>query len=126
MFYLGAKIRISGLLDRGTTLPVDRLEKLSPSLFMDSAFPHWLIAFSTTTDAEELLTYFQREREVNGRVERYSYELVTNLNVCWFDTSRPELPWHTFGPEKNFDPNRESVYVLKRVDAPKTSEQTAR
>lgn len=52
-----------------------------------------------------------------GREVAYSYWREKNLEVFWFDTSRPELAFHTFGPRKAFDPGLDSVYAFRRLPA---------
>ena len=42
------------------------------------------------------------------------YRLVETLDVYWFDTSRPELPYHSFGPIVDFDERLDAVYVFRR------------
>ncbi|GEM_PF-2574727 len=52
-----------------------------------------------------------------GREVTFSYRLEKNLEVFWFDTTRPELTLHTFGPKKDFDPGLDSVYAFRRLPA---------
>lgn len=52
-----------------------------------------------------------------GREVACFYRLEKNLEAFWFDTRRPELAFHTFGPRKNFDPGLDSVYAFRRLPA---------
>jgi hypothetical protein len=117
MFYLDDHVRFCCLMDTNTVLPRDVLRRLNAPLFGDENFPEWLIAFGLNEQPMRDLNYFARPHLENGRLVRYSYLPEQNLNIYWFDTSRPELFAHTFGPKKVFDPDRESVYVLRRLPA---------
>ncbi len=100
-------------------LPRGALTRLKAPLFVDENFPDWFIAFGSTVQTAQLAQYFCRVHREDGGEITYSYRLETNLNTYWFDTSRPELPLHTFGPKNDFDPRLESVYLTRRLPARK-------
>jgi hypothetical protein len=114
MFYTGDKFRFCCLLDARTPLPVETVRNLTAPLFMEEHFPDWFIAFGAQRTASKSLKYFSRTRTRNGEVVQFDYHLVKTLDVYWFDTSRPELPWHSFGPKTDFDRRFEGVYIFKK------------
>ncbi|HUB65948.1 MAG TPA: hypothetical protein VL981_00525 [Candidatus Methylacidiphilales bacterium] len=46
------------------------------------------------------------------------YTLVTTIPVFWKDCYRPELIWHKFEPIRNFDLQKQAVYIFQRVAPP--------
>lgn len=118
MFYQGHRVIFCCLLNQQTRLPREKIEQLKAPLFLEEHFPDWFIAFGATPEAARLLAYFSRPHVANSVTNQHQYVLVTNLHVFWFDTSRPELPWHTFGPKTDFNPATESVYVFRRIPSP--------
>ena len=117
MFYLDDQVRFCCLLNTNTPLPRSSLDRLEAPLFVEEHYPDWLIAFGSTQQTAQLAQHFCRIHRENDRDITYSYRLEKNLNTFWFDTSRPELPLHTFGPKNDFDPGLESVYVFRRLPA---------
>lgn len=114
MFYLGDRIRLSGTLTYETPLDRNRIRGLSPHQFVEETFPDWLISFGGQKSALDLLRFYSREHVEEGRQVRHRYELVERLPVYFWDTSRPELIWHTFGTKGEFDGASEGVYVFRR------------
>ncbi len=115
MFYLGDRVRFGCLLDTNTPLPHDLIRSLKAPLFGEENFPDWFIAFGMDEAAISTLGFFSRPHEKNSKIEQFQYRFVTNLNVFWVDTSRPDFFMHTFGPKKDFNPAVDSVYVFQRV-----------
>lgn len=114
MFYLGDKIRIGGLLNKNTLLPRQTVQQLNFPLFINETFPTWLIIFGWRNDTLALKAFLGRPHLENGALVQFQYVQVTNLNVYWYDTSKPELRWHNFGPKQGFNPDSDGVYVLHR------------
>ena len=117
MFYLDDHVRFCCLLDSDTALPRETLQHLGAPLFREENFPEWLITFGNSKRFARRAEFYCRPHEERGRQVAYSYSQEADLHTFWFDTSRPELPWHTFGPKKDFRPELESVYVFKRLPA---------
>ena len=114
IFYSGDKFKFGCLLNYNTTLNVDKMRRLDSVLFIEENFPQWFIMFGRHLDALNLLNYFSRPHYENDKFIRYDYQAAATLDVYWQDMSRPELPWHNFGPKKDFDRNTEAVYIYKR------------
>jgi len=113
MFYVGDKVRICCTLDRSSPIPVERVRSLNAPYLIDENFPDWLIAFGGDPSLVRLLQFFSRPHVRGGRSVRLEYSLFRVIDVYCLDTSRPELPWHRFVPIKDFDRNREAVYVFR-------------
>lgn len=127
MFYLGDQIRLCCLLDARAPLPRDLVTSLKAPLFLEENFPDWFIAFGASGQAAGLLNYFSRPHVLaDGRTNQFQYTLATNLNTFCYDTSRPELPWHSFGPHTAFDPETQSVFVFRRTPAAVLNEAPAK
>jgi hypothetical protein len=89
---------------------------------MEQHSPDWFIAFGHHPAVTQLLHFFQQHpanASVNGLHSHF--QLVKILDVYWRDTHRPELPWHSFGPKRDFDPHSEAVYIFKRMTVPETA-----
>jgi hypothetical protein len=115
MFYLGDKVKMCCTLYSTSHIPQDTIESLNAPLLVDENFPDWFILFGMDSRADERISFFSREHLYEGQQIQLSYRLVKVLDVYWFDSSRPELPWHTFGPRTGFDRQREAVYVMRCV-----------
>lgn len=116
MFYSGDKFRFCCLLNARTPLPVETVKNLAAPLFMEEHFPNWFIAFGGKPAVLKLLEYFSRTHTSHGKTVQFDYRLVKTLDVFWFDTSRPELPRHRFGPVVDFDRRFEAVYIFRRSE----------
>jgi 4-amino-4-deoxy-L-arabinose transferase-like glycosyltransferase len=123
MFYLGDRLRFAGTLTRETHLPLDTLAALQAPLFIEEQYPTWFVAFGLTNSTMQVLRNLTRRHSTNGVRTQYQYTLLKTLDVYWFDTSRPELPMHSFGPKEDYDPRAEAVYVFRRGDAPSSARQ---
>jgi hypothetical protein len=114
MFYTTDKFKFCCLLNYQTPLGVDRVRKLSSVLFIEENFPDWFIMFGMHLEALKLLDYFSRPHKQGDKNIQFNYHLVNLLDVYWQDMSRPELPWHNFGPKRDFDRRSEAVYIFRR------------
>lgn len=118
MFHLSEKLKFCCTLFSDTPLPIEqKMKKLAPYLFIKDEYenyPDWFIAYGYKEKTKEFLSRFSRPHKRKGNHEQFKYTCVSTLNVFYFDTSRPELHWHSFGPHKNFDPKIEGVYIFKR------------
>jgi hypothetical protein len=117
MFYLDDQVRFCCLLDAHTALPREAVRRLGAPLYREEHFPEWLILFGRPKSFLRQAEYYCRPHQVAGAWVAHSYVQVRDLNTFWFDTSRPELPWHSFSPRTTFNPDLESIYVLKRQPA---------
>ncbi|MCX7015888.1 MAG: hypothetical protein NTW86_25590 [Candidatus Sumerlaeota bacterium] len=113
MFYLGDKVRVGCVVDHQTNLPAVTLKQLNAPLFAEENFPDWLISYGQNIQAPETLAYFQRPLPEQGG-KRYQYKLAANLDVFCEQTQRPEIPWHTFGPVREFDPSFQGVFIYHK------------
>jgi hypothetical protein len=114
------RIKVGGLLNDSTHLPRENLRELQAPLYWYSYHPKWIISYGLTPERKKWLSLFSR----GG----YDYDCDTikgscfsfaRLLVYWEEKTRPELPWHNFGPVEKFNPASEAVYVFKRKDGPR-------
>ena len=118
MLYLGDHMKLRGIIGNDTVLcpeGIRKLESLDPALFLDNAFPHWIVSFGRPPALAHALRRFTRPHLEAGKTVSWNYQLEKTLDICGNQTQRPELVWHTFGPDRQFDPASEAVYILKRV-----------
>ena len=110
-FYCGDFLRIGGLLDDKTSLPVSKVRALPAPLFQDAYFPAWIIAFGWSSAMEEKVNYFSR-----GKF-KYVGGSPMRLPVFFYDMTRPELPWHKFTKMDNVSVENE-IHFFRRVIPP--------
>jgi len=115
-FHAGDQILIRGLLNRNTHLSAAEIDRLDPTLFVDQVFPEWIISCGMQPELNSVVNFFSRSHTRNGETTAFRYAIAAVLPVYWNETQRPELPWHTFGPNRDFNKNSEAVYVLKRTE----------
>jgi hypothetical protein len=115
MFYRGDRLRFTGLLNRRTHLSLQTIAVLPAPLLAEENFPDWLIAFGNRNMANESLRFFSRPHLEKGQRVEYLYQLFTTLDVFFEQTQRPEIPWHSFGPHRDFNRAKDAVYVYRRV-----------
>jgi hypothetical protein len=115
MFYTGNKIKFCCSLDSQAYLPLTTIKKLNAPLLLDENFPDWIILFGGQPFIFPTRIFLSRVHKENGINVQYSYILNKTLNIYWGDTSRPELPQHSFVPNTDFNPNIEAIYVLKKT-----------
>lgn len=114
-FEIGDLIKIRGVLNRRTHLPVAEINRFDPTLFIDQVFPKWIVSCGMQPELGDAVKFLSRSHTENNRTLSYHYEIAAVLPVYWNESQRPELPWHSFGPNRNFNPKSEAVYIIKRV-----------
>jgi 4-amino-4-deoxy-L-arabinose transferase-like glycosyltransferase len=114
MFYTGDRVRFGCLLNHKSPLSEQVIRRLDAPLYIDEHFPNWVIAFGYSGSIDDRLRYFSRAHEHNGVRKQFRYSLREDLGVFCYETHRPELNWHSFGPVTMFDHKRESVFVFER------------
>jgi hypothetical protein len=110
-FYCGDFLRIGGLLDEKTSLPISKVRALPAPLFQDSYFPTWIIAFGWSNAMMEKVSYFSRGKY------KYVGGPPMRLPVFSDDMTRPELPWHKFTKTDNVSVENE-IHFFRRVTLP--------
>ena len=115
LFYIGNKIKLRGIMNHRTLMPCEGYQKLDSKVFIENVFPDWVIAFGAQPDLKETLQFFSREHLENGLRVAVRYNLEKVLDIYWDQTQRPELPWHHFGPKKDFNKNGEAVYIFHQI-----------
>jgi hypothetical protein len=121
LFYLGDKVRLCCLLDKHTSLPMETVEELERSgapLLADRHYPDWIVFFGRHKVCQDILTYFSRTHVRNAESVRMDYRPVAALDIYCYDTQRPELHLHSFGPKADFDRRTEAVYIFKVTVVP--------
>ena len=112
-YYAGDKIRICCQLDRRSNFSPQTAEALHAPIMIEDNYPTWFVSYGSRPQSLGDMAYFSRPHIVAGRLVRHNFELVKILNVYWKQTNRPELPLHTFGPDKDFDPRIDGVFIFK-------------
>jgi 4-amino-4-deoxy-L-arabinose transferase-like glycosyltransferase len=117
-FYLGDVLKIHGILRHPVALPQESLKSINAPLFIDDTAPNWFISFGLRMETSKMLLFFSRGNYHYGCYLAYSLctSYKTRLNVYWRNMTRPELPWHSFGPVKDFDERIEAIYVFQRQE----------
>ncbi len=81
-----------------------------PSIhFIGLDAPDYILAFGRRSQIGEALEFLKKRHQAD-------YKLVDTLDVFWDDLTRPELLWRSFKPKKDYNPEVEAVYVLRRSD----------
>jgi hypothetical protein len=114
MFYMGDKIKICCTLDLQSDIPLNKIRSFNAPLLMEENFPDWIILFGLFPETNQIISHFSRQHSQEGQQVKFAYKLVRVLDVYWLDTTRPELPWHSFRPKTDFDRQSESVYIIRR------------
>jgi hypothetical protein len=117
MFYAGDKIKLCCTLDSNSLLPWNKIMSLDKLLYYEQNFPDWIIFFSILPETNKILSYFSRPHLQQEQQVQFSYQMVKFLDVFWYDTSRPELQMHSFGPVTKFDRKSKAVYIFKRTNS---------
>ena len=115
MFYVGDRLKLCCTLFHDSHLPEKTVRELGAPLYFEENEPVWFISFGSHEMTGKLLDYFSEEKRKNGRIVRHKYELMTTLDVYWYQSNRPEIIWHKFGPKKDYDRTHEAVYIFKRM-----------
>jgi hypothetical protein len=84
----------------------EKLRALGAPIFKDEYFPTLLVCFGKAEEIARSVEYLSRDT--------YEYVLQKRLDVFYKDVTRPELPWHRFGPVKQFDRTTSAIYILAR------------
>lgn len=114
MYYLGDKIKIAGIVRRDSHLDSALVASLAPHLHDYNTFPNWFVAFGRHNDRMQKLSYFTRGPYHYGCHQPGNCTPFAVLGTYWKDRTRPELPWHSFGPVKRYNPMGEDIYVYRR------------
>jgi hypothetical protein len=114
-WYLGEKLLTQGLLRPQTALPRERLADLHASLFLEDTFPRWIVCFGLKDPhCAGSIKFFSRTG--------YDYTCNSDKNTCTYidifnsylvDMTRPELPFHSFGPVTPV-PRASGIYIFER------------
>jgi hypothetical protein len=121
LYYMSDKIKIGGLLTDSSHVPRETLARLNVPLYFNAYHPKWIVSFGMLPDRIRWLSVFSRDGydygcEFDSAKGSYSFSADAVLPFYWEDKTRPELPWHTFGPVTAFNPGMEAVYIFKRKD----------
>jgi hypothetical protein len=115
MFYVGDKVKMCCLLDEDTPLPLMKIKNLNAPLLIGENFPDWIVFFFLAPGDKGIPDYFSRPHIQEMREVQFDYRFVKLLDVCGMDTTRPELPLHSFGPKTDYNRKNEAVYVFKKI-----------
>jgi 4-amino-4-deoxy-L-arabinose transferase-like glycosyltransferase len=116
LFYVGEKIKICCAMSRYSLISKEDLKEIDAPLWVDEHHPDWIVMFGVHPMNINIVRYFSRlhlSRKL--RAVFFEYKLIKILDVYWFETQRPELNWHSFGPKTDFDRNIEGVYIFRRT-----------
>lgn len=76
--------------------------------FKGEEVPDYIIAFGIYVYQAKQIMQDYSSRGINFR-------LVKQINLYWYDLTRPELFWHTFKHIRQFSKEEEGVYIFKRI-----------
>lgn len=114
LFYEGDHVYLGCLLNEKSPIPAETIDSLDAPLRLEENFPNWVIAFGGHPHTRERLDYFSRSHLHDREPRRFRYELAETFPVHWFESHRPELTDHSFGP-RHPEPG-ERVFVFRRVE----------
>ncbi len=105
--YFSEKIEITNTLDSNTThLSRSVIDSLGMNcLYIGKCKPDYVFLFGGRNDLSLYPIYDKYFTE-------YKYTDTIPVYAEWFDISRPEFFWHSFGPEKNIDLSYQALYIL--------------
>ncbi|MDD5348592.1 MAG: hypothetical protein PHQ12_00145, partial [Chthoniobacteraceae bacterium] len=89
--------------------PLGQFASVPPIFFEKTVPPDYVVAFGPDVNVA---------MQVLNEFDGVSYEPVALLDVYYRDLYRPEILWRCFEAVRNFDPHRDGVFVLKRIDVP--------
>jgi hypothetical protein len=115
MFYLGYKIKLCCSLDTESPFYYRLPKEIDAPVYKDEYYPDWIVCFGLDQNAVDHIKYFVRLHEENGKMVAYQYILDTVLPCYYFDTHRPEIHIHTFGPKRNPDNKNTFIFVYKKI-----------
>ena len=96
-FYTGHRVLFCNILNRDSPLPRARVAALRQSLYIGHCNPDWIAAFGPLSE------------EYWNNIKAH-YAVAAVLDVHYYTTQRPEIPWHAFEPL----PARGGVHILRR------------
>jgi hypothetical protein len=100
--YVPDKIEITNTLDAKTPLRKSVIDSLGMNcLYMGNCKPEYIFQFGTE---DKLDPYPYKASD-------YTYIDTIPIYAFGIDISRPELYWHSFGPKKIVDINKEALYI---------------
>ena len=99
-FYTGHRVLFCGVLKEDSSLPRARVEALRQSLYTGQCSPDWIAVFGPLSG------------EYWNNIKAY-YAVATVLDVHYYPTQRPEIPWHAFDPLSA----RGGVHIFRRKSA---------
>ena len=115
MFYLGDRLKMQGTLRENVHFSKERMAQLKAPLFISDTYPHWIISFGLTDATQQMLQFFSRDQYTYGCNAAFtSCSYSKRLDVFGHDMTRPELPWHSFGPFTEFDVQSAAIYIFQR------------
>ena len=114
MYYCGDKVKLGGLLHPNTRLDRTAVEAFAPHLFDDAVYPDWVLCFGMSKSGFERLAHFSRDRYTYGCDTQQQCSYDRRLGSFWRDRTRPELPWHSFGADTDYDPDSQDIYAFRR------------
>ena len=82
---IGHLVRFCNVLDDDSPLPRATVETLRTSLYVGECIPDWIVVFGRLPN--------EYREQVSSR-----YDVVTQLDVHYYPTQRPEIYWHAFQP----------------------------
>lgn len=124
LFYMGDKIRISGLMTPSSHLDFKKLDAMGVKNFrMDDATPDWIFIAANPQVLENFVQVFSRPLRQEGRVVKASYSLLAMITVWGEQPQRPELFWHEFGAGVLANPEKDGILVIRRDSLVETDEQ---
>jgi len=116
-FYLGDRLKMQGTLRHNVHFSQKALARINAPIFLSDTYPHWIISFGLSQATRQMLYYFSRGK--------YAYGCNTSFTACSYsrrldvfhqDRTRPELPWHSFGPVTSFDVGTQAIYIFQRQE----------
>lgn len=96
-FYTGHRVLFCSVLKDNSPLPRARVEALRKSLYAGQCNPDWVVVFGPLSE------------EYWNNIKAY-YAVATVLDVHYYPTQRPEIPWHAFEPLSA----RSGVHIFRR------------
>lgn len=113
LYYAGDRVKFRGVLNDDTGISRAIADRLNPQLFKDQCVPQWVVIAGN----QDTIAF----PNIGSKVSKSKiYRPFGALDVYWGPSQRPELPFHEFGPVRNFDRRTQAVYIFKReIDTPK-------
>ncbi len=101
--YVSDKIEITNTLDNNTPLSKAVVDSLGLNcLYIGNCKPEYIFLFGTD-DKLDPYPYGPEDYKYIDTIPVYAFGI---------DITRPELFWHSFGPKKNIDLQKEALYIF--------------